>query len=207
MENNQTQKKDKKGLIILVLLLVAIVSTTFAVTFSRYITSTGATAEGTVAKWSIEIGNSGGTLNDITTQALNLSDCDWDNTHSTAEDGTIAPGSVCTFNLDIHNNSEVDAEIVVNVGEVTKDGNTIASGEYVPIRTEFTGEHVTNTAEGSTLSLIEDATETVQLKITWDDNANDADKSRDDTIVGKESAVSPLVYGVDVSIVARQKLN
>ena len=36
MDQNEKIKRDKKGLLVLLLLLVAVISGTFAVTFSRY---------------------------------------------------------------------------------------------------------------------------------------------------------------------------
>ena len=55
MDQNEKIKRDKKGLLVLLLLLIAVISGTFAVTFSRYYSSTTGKAEASVAKWSVEI--------------------------------------------------------------------------------------------------------------------------------------------------------
>ena len=194
MEKTQEQKKDRKGLIVLVLLLVAVVSTTFAVTFSRYMTSAGASTSADVAKWSIKVGEAGGELRDITTTALSLEDCDWDNSKSTAANGKIAPGSVCTYQLTVQNDSEVDAVISVEAGDITDpDGELIQNSG---ITATVSGGGSVEVAKGDNT--------TVTLTIEWqagEDSIN-ATSTEEDTNLG----VDPTTLNVEVNVLAKQKI-
>ena len=203
MNNNSEQKRDKKGLIILVLLLVAIVSTTFAVTFSRYISTTDATTEATVAKWQVKLGKQGGTLTDITSGSIQLDDCTWDNTVSTAAEGTMAPGSVCNYDLEIENDSQVDALVSVAVSEVSDElGNSISnSGIDVSVV-----DSVNHNAIAMPVEISKSQTEVVTLRITWQpnnvDQPNDS-QNRADTNMG----IDPNTITISLDILAKQKIN
>ena len=194
MEKTQEQKKDRKGLIVLVLLLVAVVSTTFAVTFSRYMTSAGASTSADVAKWSIKVGESGGTLKDITTEALSLEDCDWDNSKSTAADGTIAPGSVCTYELEIENDSEVDAVISVEAGDITDPNGALVQNSGI----------TASVSGGGSVEVGKGNSETVTLTIEWEVGDDDvyATSTDEDTALG----IDPTTLNVDVNVLAKQKI-
>jgi uncharacterized repeat protein (TIGR01451 family) len=201
--NNSEQKMDKKGLIILVLLLVAIVSTTFAVTFSRYISTGDASTEATVAKWQVKLGKKNGTLADITDGSIQLDDCNWDNTVSTAAEGTMAPGSVCNYDIEVENNSQVDALVDVSVSEVLDgEGNSLSNSSI----NVAVVDSVNHNDIQMPLEVSKEQKETVTLRITWDPNNSEAPndaKNQADTDMG----VDPSTITINLSILAKQKIN
>ena len=195
MDNKIEQKRDRKGLIILVLLLVAIVSTTFAVTFSRYMTSAEATTEATVAKWEVKIGKENGTLTDITTGSIALDNCTWDNTVSTAAAGTMAPGSICNYNIEVENNSEVDALVDFAVtGVQDSDGNSVSNTN---ITAEVVGTSPVEVAKGDS--------EVVTLRIQW--AAGPTQPNNDQTRVDTDMGLDPDDLTIYLDISAQQKIN
>ncbi len=195
MNNKNEQKRDRKGLIILVLLLVAIVSTTFAVTFSRYMTTAEASTEATVASWQVKIGKENGTLTDITTGSIELEDCTWDNTVSTAAAGTMAPGSVCNYNIEVENNSQVDALVDFEVTGVEDSlGNSVTNSN---ITAEVVGTTPVEIAKGTS--------EVVTLRITWaagPDQPNNAQTTADTNM-----GLDPDDLTIYISVAASQKIN
>ncbi len=201
MVNTQEQKKDKKGLIVLVLLLVAVVSTTFAVTFSRYMTKGDATSSAIVAHWQIDVGEAG-SLQTLTEQGLDLTGCTWTSS-SNAETGTIAPGSVGTCVVRIENNSDVDAEISVGLGQIVDHETQQAAGITTMSATLENG--------ASSFDLPHTAGSNyrdVTITVTWDASAA-ADVDDDETVAdtqwgSKEQGTAQL--DIPITITAAQKI-
>ena len=204
MNNNGEQKRDKKGLLILVLLLVAIVSTTFAVTFSRYLSTAEASTEATVAKWQVKIGKQGGELSDITSGSLQLNDCVWDNDVSTAEQGTMAPGSICKYNIEIENDSQVDALVDVSISDVVDgDGNSLSNDNIKVAVVDPTtlDEKVMpiEVAKGAANK------ETVTLKIEWLPNNVDQPDNVQNT-KDTDMGLDPSTITINLDVLAKQKI-
>lgn len=198
MDNKNEQKRDRKGLVILVLLLVAIVSTTFAVTFSRYISAAEATTQATVAKWDVKLGKKDGTLSDITSGNIALEDCTWTNTVSTAQEGTMAPGSVCNYLIHVENDSQVDAKVSFDItGILDADGESVNTS-YINIdMNSGTVDNPVEIARGQSAD--------VPLTITWaagnSESPSDV-QNRADTAMG----LDPTTMTIYMDVVASQKI-
>ena len=194
------EKKNKKGLIILVLLLVAIISGTFAVTFSRYYSSIDGTGEGAIAKWEVLV--DGLNIETYNEEYL-LNDCTWDNSNTGTDvaTGMMAPGSVCYLQIQIQNNSEVDIDVDAQAGDVKINDVVTDLGITAIVDTTQSVTHINRNETGI-----------VTLKVEWaigGDGTTAADAS--DTTAGTNAAdpnqVELKTAKFDVSITAQQHVD
>lgn len=181
-------KKNKKGLIILVLLLAVIITGTFAVTYSRYVSSVDGTASVKVAKWAIEV--EGQDIVEIT-QDLSLETCEM------ITGDVFAPGASCRIPVNIVNKSQVPAEVSVELDSL-KNGSVDVSTTHDGVITVAldVASPLELGAEGS----MDDSAD-VYVIVTW--AAGDEAGSEADTTLGSEAP--NLTLGVKIT--AKQKLD
>ncbi len=204
MDQNEKIKRDKKGLLVLLLLLIAVISGTFAVTFSRYYSSTTGKAEASVAKWSVEITDKDMIQQKMEeTATINLEECVWDNNASTAEENKFAPGSECTLTVVVTNKSEVAVDLSAEIGDIVDKGtqqvvtNSAITAEidqtYSVMNLESVHTDNTGANRGGLL-----------IRITWD-------PGNDDTVAGNATdtamGIDAADLQLDVTITAKQHIN
>lgn len=182
MKNNE-KKNNRKGLLVLLLLFVTVVTGAFGFTYSKYTSSSKGNAKAKVAKWSVLVEDTDIALN----KELSLDDIEWDweNDTSTAEEGTIAPGSVGRAKINVENESQVDIVVNAEASEVKNGDTTIAQitasledngtviekGESGEVTLVITWENVSPTNDESDTELgIAEPTLTIPVTITASQN-------------------------------------
>lgn len=169
--NTKYNQKDinKKALLLLILLLIAILTGSYAITYSKYNSLVKINSKTDVAKWSVLINDIDITNN----QELDLNEFIWDNSSSTAKDNTVAPGSKGSEKLSISNNSDVD--VIINItsnGLVDNNNNPIdnKSIQVIPLENDFI--------------IKKGQSKTIQINIEWI-NIEDGSNDINDTFIGK----------------------
>lgn len=131
------KKNSKKMKVIILALIVAIGSYFISVTYAKYVSGIAGTDTAKVAKWkwiinsdvidSVEDATAGYTFNLFDT----IKDSDLSSTETDVDTGLIAPGTSGSFDIDITNDSEVNATYVIAFTEI--------NASNVPIEYSFDG--------------------------------------------------------------------
>lgn len=131
------KKNTRKFLVIILALIVAIGSYYISETYAKYVSAVAGSDSATVAKWkwtinsdiidSVEDATAGYTFNLFDT----IKDSDLSSSETDVDTGLIAPGTSGSFDIDITNNSEVNATYAISFTE--------ANASNVPIEYSVNG--------------------------------------------------------------------
>ena len=169
--NTKYNQKDinKKALLLLILLLIAILTGSYAITYSKYNSLVKLNSKTNVAKWSVLVNDIDITNN----QNLDLTDFVWDNSLSTAKDNTIAPGSRGYEKLLISNNSDVDVTINITSNDLVDINNNPIENKSIKV-----------TPSDNDFIIKKGESKTIQINIEWI-NIEDGSNDINDTYIGK----------------------
>ncbi len=169
------KKFNKKGLVVVALLLLVGISTSkVAGTYAKYTGSVEKEGTMTVAKWAFDDDNKASTMSVNLTKTADA---------TTLVDDKIAPGTEGSFSININNaNSETGVNFEVSVGEITNAPKNLvfyadaAMTQVLDADHKLTGTIVANDSTG------------VDAKIYWKwayEQADVASGDTDDTTAGK----------------------
>ena len=169
--NTKNNQKDinKKAILLLILLLIAILTGSYAITYSKYNSIVKLNSKTDVAKWSVIVNDTDITNN----ENLDLNDFIWDNTLSTARDNTIAPGSKGHEKLIISNNSDVDVSINIESNNLLDPNNNPIDNKSIKV-----------TPSDNDFIIKKGDSKTIEINIEWI-NIEDGSNDLNDTIIGK----------------------
>lgn len=169
--NTKDNQKDinKKAILLLILLLIAILTGSYAITYSKYNSLVKLNSKTDVAKWSVIVNDIDITNN----QNLDLNDFVWDNTLSTAKDNAIAPGSRGHEKLIISNNSDVDITINITASNLVDINNNLINNKSIKV----------NPSENNFI-IKKGNSKTIQIDVEWV-NIEDGSNDINDTLIGK----------------------
>ena len=187
-------KGNKKILTIAILVLLITVSFT---TYAIYKTSLSGEAQVTAAIWNVTFEDGADTLTAGYTVTLGASDC----TSAHVTPGKIAPGASCTKDIVLNiNNTEVDVEYAVEVGDATVGTATV----YETGANEFAA--TLSPATGSVLYNAANRQKTLTLTVTWDDE-DDSAAATPNVINDADTALQGQQITIPLTLVAKQKLS
>ncbi len=170
MKTKETQKDiNKKAILLLILLLIAILTGSYAITYSKYNSLVKLNSKTDVAKWSIIVNDIDITNN----QNIDLNDFIWDNTLSTAKNNTIAPGSKGHEKLIISNNSDVDITVDIKINDLIDDNNKQIENKSIKI-----------TPSENNFIIKKGDNKTIIINAEWI-NIEDGSNDLNDTFIGK----------------------
>lgn len=170
MNTKYNQKEiNKKAILLLILLLIAILTGSYAITYSKYNNLVKINSKTNVAKWSVLVNDIDITNN----QNLDLNDFVWDNSQSTAKDNTIAPGSRGNEKLSISNNSDVDVTINITSNGLIDINNNPIDNKSIKV-----------TPSENTFIIKKGESKTIQINIEWI-NIEDGSNDINDTFIAK----------------------
>ena len=184
------KKGNKKLLVVIALLLLAVVSFS---TYAIYKSSATGTASAEVAAWVVKVNGT----DIVTTDEFTFSSSDivWDNTVSNAKTGTIAPGSTGTITILVDaTGSEVPVDYTAVIGDVT-DGSTKISNSNFSVAVK-SGSSLTGTIEQNDTSM----QSTITLAVTWDSVDSDAANTAD-------MSLADATLSIPVTVTVSQHLN
>ena len=169
--NTKYNQKDinKKAILLLILLLIAILTGSYAITYSKYNSLVKINSKTDVAKWNVLVNDIDITNN----QNLDLNDFVWDNSLSTAKDNTIAPGSKGYEKLSISNNSDVDVTISVTSNDLVDINNSRIENKSIKV-----------TSSENNFIIKKGMTKIIQINIEWI-NIEDGTNDINDTFIAK----------------------
>ena len=176
-------KKNKKLLVIAVLLLLVTIGFSYAI----YRSST--TANGTVntAAWSVKIN---GTDMDSANYTFGYSNIHWD--ANPGKDNTIAPGATGYIDIPVDaSGSQVDVVLTAELGSVT-----LPNGMTVSLASGSDSQTIAYSATEGQMKA------NVRINITWTGTVKDA-TSKDTT----DKTASGTSISIPVTLTARQKLS
>ena len=171
MNTKETQKDlNKKGILLLILLLIAILTGSYAITYSKYNSLVKLNSKTDVAKWKVVINDIDITNN----EDLNLNEFIWDNSLSTAKDNTIAPGSRGYEIINITNSSDVDVTINIKID------NLIGNND-IPIKNNSL---IVKPSENDFI-IKKGENKTIKIDVEWI-NIEDGSNDLNDTLIAKQ---------------------
>ena len=170
MNTKDNQKEiNKKAILLLILLLIAILTGSYAITYSKYNSIVKLNSKTDVAKWTVLVNDIDITNN----QNLDLNDFIWDNSLSTARDNTIAPGSRGYEKLIVSNNSDVDVIINITSNNLLDINNNTIDNKSIKV-----------TPSDNNFIIKKGESKTIEINIEWI-NIEDGSNDLNDTLIGK----------------------
>lgn len=200
----------KKKLSILAVLLLAVVTTAYSVsgTYAKYTSTFETSSTARVAKWAIKFGADETTSS--TTFTFNLFDTIKDtdgNDEADVKDGgtlenIIAPGTQGSFNIQLYNASEVNAEYTLDLTLTNNDNIPVEfSKDGTKWETDITKLNITNDDPAEISMGKESEVVTIQWRWPYSDSAVTGKDDEKDTDLG-EAGLATLQ--VDAKITATQ---
>ena len=203
-------KNVKKVATLLLIMIVAIGSYFVAKTYAKYTSEIAGTASSaTVAKWAWTIGS-----DDITSAADvtngytfdlfdTIKDSDLTSTETDVDTGLIAPGTSGSFDIELTNNSEVNAEYAIDF--------TVTNANSVPIEFSTDGSTwVTSLADVSATRIDMGETDTATVYWRWaftgaeSTNFTSSQTDTTDTALGFAANTSAATVTVDATVTVTQ---
>ena len=179
-------KGNKKILVIAVLLLLIAVSYT---TYAIYKTSVDTNSTVTAAAWTVKFKNGSNEITDSTTIEFAAADCTG-NLH--VANGVIAPGATCrkTITLDV-TGTQVDVAYTATTGTVTATKNNES------VSTSGANTFSASLSPASGTIAFGNTTQDLELVVTWA-------KTEGETVDPKDTALEGATISVPVTLVAKQ---
>lgn len=220
MKKKDNRRLEKYAVLFLAIAMISLIL--ISVTYSRYISTSTVNDEVSVAKWSVKVNNQQIAEKTAQTFTFDLFDTvlDTDGTTPEAEvkAGKIAPGTSGAFNVNVLNESEVDANIEISLtkaqvgagsGVTVEDGNsgTVAVPD-IPLEYRLVSVNTTTNAEtelvgwSKTLPTIadevlamENGEKEIKLQWRWQYNIDNATNADDTTlgIAARENTTIPKI--------------
>lgn len=164
------KKGNKKYLVVAVLLLLLAVTYS---TYAIYKSSATGTANATAAAWVVKVNNTNIVSSD--TYTFTASDIVWNANENVAE-GKVAPGSTGTIKLAIDTSeAEVAVDYLVQIGTVTVNSSDNTNGNFTVSATDTTG----------TIG-VSSAGKTINLTVVWTANDSTEANSADMGMAGED---------------------
>ena len=193
-----TVKKSKKKNILIAIELMLIAIIIFSMyAYSRYSSKVNGTGTATIAKWSFKVNGQTETL-----ATINLADTM--KTNNTVKQGTVAPGTEGSFNLEIDGSgSEVAIEYTINLKITDKPQNLNFYADSGYSQKIEASEGAMTITGGIPLAEVETpVTKTIYWKWPYRTGETDEEKQNNDE---KDTTDSEKTVTMDITIVGIQK--
>ena len=193
-----TVKKSKKKNILIAIELMLIAIIIFSMyAYSRYSSKVNGTGTATIAKWSFKVNGQTETL-----ETINLADTM--KTNNTVKQGTVAPGTEGSFNLEIDGSgSEVAIEYTINLNVTDKPQNLNFYADSGYSQKIEASEGAMTITGGIPLAEVETpVTKTIYWKWPYRTGETDEEKQNNDK---QDTTDSEKTVTMDITIVGIQK--